>query len=88
MEIRALIPFHFDHGVDVAESVSNSANGLDYIRFGAQFAPQRSDMDIDRALQDDRIVTQRGIDQLGSTKCPPLISHQDFQETEFALRER
>ena len=65
------------------QSVADTADGFDQHSAVAEFLAECSDVNIHSPFEDQR-VTECQVDQLGTAECAAGLSHQGFQQSEFA----
>ena len=63
----------------VAKAIPDPADRFDQVRTLAELLSQCEDVHVDRAFQDNRVLTQRGIDQFIPGKCPPGLPDERIE---------
>src|SRR3954470_8040365 len=71
------------HQSRLMESVADAADGLDEVGGVAELLAQALDVDVDRPLQDHRVLADGGIHQLEPREGAPRLTQEHFQETEL-----
>src|SRR5947209_6850476 len=71
------------HQSRLMESIADAADGLDKVGGVAQLLPQALDVDVDRPLQDHRVLADGGIHQLEPREGTPRLAQEHLQEAEL-----
>src|SRR3954471_8564828 len=67
------------HQSRLMESIADAADGLDEVGGVAELLAQALDVDVDRPLQDHRILADGGIHQLEPREGAPRLTQEHFQ---------
>src|SRR4051794_3834954 len=80
---RCTPPISRFHQSRLMESVADAADGLDEVGGVAELLAQALDVDVDRPLQDHRVLADGGIHQLEPREGPPRLTQEHLQQAEL-----
>ena len=70
------------------EPIADAADGFDEVARFAELLPQALDVDVDRALENDRVFTDRGVHQLKPRERPAGLAKHHLEQPKLGRRQR
>ena len=76
------------HHPRLVKPISDAADGFDEVARLAELLPQALDVNVDRALENDRILADRGVHQLETSERTAGLAKHDFEQAKLGRGQR